>query len=573
VSDRETKPSDLPVWKQLQDHARDLKGRHMRDLFAEGDADTGDDSTRFDRFSARAAGLLLDFSKNLVTDETLDLLVELATARGVFEHRDAMFAGERVNLTENRAVLHTALRASRDATIGVAGGDENVVPGVHEVLDRMKAFVDEVRSGERVGMTGSPFTDVVSIGIGGSGLGPVMATEALEPFTSRSLRVHFVSNVDGTDVAETLRDLPVETTLFIVASKTFTTQETLTNARSARDWLLSRAGVDAADAIRAHFVALSTAEEEVTEFGIDPANMFPFWDWVGGRYSMWGAIGLSVALAVGWESFESMLAGARKMDEHFQTADPRQNLPVLLALLGVWYIDFFGARSHAVIPYDQYLHRLPAYLQQLDMESNGKRVTRSGELIEEGEYDTGPVIFGEPGTNSQHSFFQLLHQGTHWIPTDFLAPIESHNDHGDHHVKLLTNFFAQTEALMRGKTADEARAELEAAAAKRGDDSPVDEALVRHKVFPGNRPTNTILFQKLDPETLGALIALYEHKVFVQGSIWAINSFDQFGVELGKQLAGKILGELEGADEVRSHDSSTNGLINEFKKRRDGVTA
>ncbi|MEJ5210174.1 MAG: glucose-6-phosphate isomerase [Burkholderiales bacterium] len=538
-----------PAWRALKAHHREMAGVHMRDLFAR-------DPDRFARFSLRLDDLLLDYSKNIITERTMALLFHLARQEGVMEQAARMFAGEKINFTEGRAVLHVALRNRSNRPILVDGQD--VMPKVNKVLDHMRQFCDQVRSGAWRGYSGKPISDIVNIGIGGSDLGPVMATEALKPWWG-PLKPHFVSNVDGTHLAETLKTLNPETTLFIVSSKTFTTQETLTNARSARDWLLTAAENE--KAVARHFVAVSTNAGEVKKFGIDTRNMFEFWDWVGGRYSLWSAIGLSIALTIGMDAFESMLAGAHAMDEHFRTAPLEHNMPVILALLGIWYTDFFGAETHAVLPYDQYLHRLPAYLQQLDMESNGKRVRRDRKPV---DYATGPVLWGEPGTNGQHSFYQLIHHGTRLVPADFLAPIESHNPLGQHHLILLSNFFAQTEALMRGKTEEEARAELEATGIR----GRRLKQLLPHKVFPGNRPTNSILFQKLDPPTLGKLIALYEHKVFVQGVIWNINSFDQWGVELGKQLAQKIQPELAGPAPVSSHDSSTNGLINYYKSRR-----
>ena len=509
--------------------------------------------------SHEAAGVFVDWSKHRVTDETLRLLAALAKQADVEGARDAMFSGAKVNLTEGRAVLHVALRNRSNRPILVDG--EDVMPAVNAVLAKMRAFTERVRSGAWTGHTGKAITDVVNIGIGGSDLGPVMVTEALKPYARRDLTAHFVSNVDGTHLAETLRRVDPERTLFVVASKTFTTQETLTNARSARAWLLERLGADAS-AVARHFVALSTNAKEVAAFGIDTANMFEFWDWVGGRYSLWSAIGLSIALAIGMDAFEELLAGAHEMDEHFRAAPLERNLPVVLAMLGVWYANFFGAETHAILPYDQYLHRFAAYLQQGDMESNGKRVDRAGRPIE--GYTTGPIVWGEPGTNGQHAFYQLVHQGTRLVPCDFIAPIESHNPIGDHHPILLANFFAQTEALMKGKTEDEARAELES----QGLPKERVEALAPHKVFPGNRPTTSILVQKVTPRTLGALVAMYEHKIFVQGVVWNVNSFDQWGVELGKQLANRILPELSAPGAVTTHDASTNGLIALYKARR-----
>ncbi|MCA9584815.1 MAG: glucose-6-phosphate isomerase, partial [Myxococcales bacterium] len=541
-----------PAWKALSDHHRALAPKTMRELFA-------DDPRRFERMSAEAAGVFVDYSKHRATDETYKLLFDLARQANVEKWRDEMFSGAPINGTEGRAVLHVALRNRSNRPIEVGGAD--VMPSVNAVLEKMGRFTDRVRSGAWKGHTGKAITDVVNIGIGGSDLGPVMVTEALRPYWKDGLRAHFVSNVDGTHLAEVLRGVDAETTLFVVASKTFTTQETLTNARSARAWLLERLGAGD-DAVAKHFVALSTNAKEVSAFGIDTDNMFEFWDWVGGRYSLWSAIGLPIMCVIGKESFGELLDGAHAMDEHFRAAPLEQNLPVILAMLGVWYGNFFGAETHAILPYDQYLHRFPAYFQQGDMESNGKRVSRGGEPIT--DYATGPVIWGEPGTNGQHAFYQLIHQGTRLIPCDFIAPIETHNPLGRHHEILLANFFAQTEALMRGKTADEARAELEAQGKSKAD----VERLLPHKCFPGNRPTSSILVQKVTPHTLGALVAMYEHKIFVQGVVWDVYSFDQWGVELGKQLASKILPELEGAAEVSTHDASTNGLINRFKARR-----
>src|SRR3569833_1682878 len=538
------------AWAALQSHYEAMRQAHMRDLFAA-------DPDRFAKFSLRFDDLLLDYSKNRITEETMALLVNLARQADLRGWIDRMFGGERINFTEDRAVLHVALRNRSNRPIYVAGVD--VMTSVNAVLAQMRELTGAVRSGAWRGYTGKALTDVVNIGIGGSDLGPVRVTEALKPYGRDGLRPHFVSNIDGTHISETLRRLDPETTLFVIASKTFITQETLTNAHSARAWFLARAKDEAA--VAKHFVALSTNARDVAAFGIDPRNMFEFWDWVGGRYSLWSAIGLSIALAIGMERFEELLTGAHEMDEHFRSAPFEQNLPVVLALLGIWYNDFFSTETHAFLPYYQYLHRFPAYFQQGDMKSNSKRVNRDGEVV---DYDTGPVIWGEPGTNGQHAFYQLIHQGTRLIPCDFLAPIETHNPIGDHHRILLSNFFAQTEALMRGKQADEVRAEL-VAAGLQGD---VLERLLPHKVFPGNRPSNSILFQKLTPRSLGALIALYEHKVFVQGVVWQINSFDQWGVELGKQLAKRILPELEGDHVVTAHDASTNGLINYYKAYR-----
>lgn len=539
-----------PAWKALEAHYQEMKEKHMRDLFKQ-------DPSRFGKFSLRFNDILLDYSKNRITEETMSLLADLATQADVTGWREKMFSGEKINFTENRAVLHVALRNRSNRPIHVDGKD--VMPDINAVLEQMGRFCDTVRQGKWKGYTGKTITDIVNIGIGGSDLGPVMVTEALKPYGKPGLTPHFVSNIDGTHLAETLKYLDAETTLFIIASKTFTTQETLTNAHSARDWFLRRAGDEAA--IAKHFVAVSTNAEEVSRFGIDTKNMFEFWDWVGGRYSLWSAIGLAIALYIGMENFGSILAGAHKMDEHFRTAPLDKNMPVILALLGIWYNNFFGAQTHAILPYDQYLHRFPAYFQQGDMESNGKRVNRQGDLV---GYSTGPIVWGEPGTNGQHAFYQLIHQGSKLVPADFLAPINSQNPLGRHHEILLSNFFAQTEALMKGKTKDEARAEILAG----GMDPEAAERLLPHKIFEGNRPTNSILFNKLDPKTLGALVALYEHKIFVQGIVWNINSYDQWGVELGKQLAKAILPELDGDAPVASHDSSTNGLINYYKGYR-----
>lgn len=537
------------AWTALEAHARALAGRPVRTLFAE-------DPERFRRFSLRLDDLLVDYSKNRVTAETMRFLVALAEAADVPGWRERMFAGETINNTEGRAVLHVALRAARGERIVVDGAD--VVAPVHAVREQMRAFADAVRSGAWLGATGEPISDVVNIGIGGSDLGPVMVTEALKPYQQPGLGVHFVSNVDGTHIAETLKRLRPERTLFIVASKTFTTQETIANATTARAWLVRALGEPA---VARHFVALSTNAEAVAAFGIDTANMFAFWDWVGGRYSLWSAIGLPIAVAIGFERFTALLAGAHAMDQHFRTAPLAANLPVILALIGIWNSNFQGAETYAVLPYDQYLHRLAAYLQQADMESNGKSVTRDGAAV---DYATGPVLFGEPGTNGQHSFYQLIHQGTRLVACDFIAPARSHNPIGEHHHLLLSNFFAQTEALMQGKTEAEARAELVA----QGLTGDALEALVPHKVFAGSRPTNSILVREVDPRTLGMLIALYEHKIFVQGVVWGVNSFDQWGVELGKQLAKVILPELAGPEPVTGHDGSTNGLINAYKELR-----
>ncbi|MCD0169509.1 glucose-6-phosphate isomerase [Deinococcus sp. 23YEL01] len=535
-------------WQDLTAHAEATRDLHLRDLFAA-------DPQRGERLNAEGAGLYLDYSKNRVTDETLGLLLALARETGVEARRDAMFAGEKINVTEGRAVLHTALRAPAGATVMVDG--RNVVPDVHEVLDRMAAFADQVRAGTWLGHTGRPLRNIVNIGIGGSDLGPVMAFEALRHYAQRDLTLRFVSNVDGTDLVEKTRDLDPAETLVIVSSKTFTTQETMANAQSARAWLLAALGDESA--VARHFVAVSTNADAVQKFGIDTANMFGFWDWVGGRYSMDSAIGLSLMLAVGPDGFRELLAGFHAMDEHFRTAPLEGNLPVLLGLLGIWYNNFHDAQSHAVLPYDQYLAYFPAYLQQLDMESNGKHITLGGQPV---DYQTGPVIWGQPGTNGQHAFYQLIHQGTKLIPADFIGfcqtlnplPLESG---APHHDLLMANVFAQTEALAFGKSLDAVLAE------------GVQPELAPHRVFDGNRPTNTILADRLTPHTLGALIALYEHKVFVQGAVWNINSFDQWGVELGKVLAGKIVPELHAdAEPELQHDSSTNALIRRYRTRR-----
>jgi len=537
------------AWKELESHKKEIAKLHMRDLFAQ-------DPGRFDKFSVRYKDILLDFSKNRITEQTFKLLLGLTREARLEKWIDRMFGGEKINVTEGRAVLHVALRNRSGRPIYV--DDQDVMPEVNKVLGRMKRFCKSVREGEWRGHTGKRITDVINIGIGGSDLGPVMVTEALKPYgDDKKLRVHFVSNVDGTHIAETLKRINPETCLFVIASKTFTTQETMTNAATARAWLLKKAKDESA--VAKHFVALSTNGAEVKKFGINTANMFGFWDWVGGRYSLWSAIGLPIALYIGFDNFEELLAGGHDMDGHFATTPFEKNLPVILALMGIWYNDFFDAQTEAILPYDQYMHRFAAYFQQGDMESNGKSVTREGVRV---KCQTGPIIWGEPGTNGQHAFYQLIHQGTKLVPCDFIAPIRTHNPIGQHHPILLSNFLAQTEALMKGKTADEVRAELE----KDGMSGKKLEALIPHKVFDGNRPTNSIVVDEITPRSLGRLIALYEHKIFVQGIIWDINSFDQWGVELGKQLAKKILPELTAAGRVKSHDSSTNGLINYIKK-------
>jgi glucose-6-phosphate isomerase len=538
-----------PAWQALKAHSEITGRRHLRELFAQ-------DPERFSRFSLRLGDILLDYSKHRITADTMELLFELARSVDVEGWRDRMFTGGKINTTENRAVLHVALRNRSGRPILVDGLD--VMPGIEAVLEKMRLFSEQVRNGAWRGSTGETITNVVNIGIGGSDLGPVMVCEALKPYQRPDLRPHFVSNVDGAHLTHTLAGLDPARTLFIVASKTFTTQETMTNAASARGWLTEALGEDA---VAKHFVAVSTNATEVARFGIDTANMFEFWDWVGGRYSLWSAVGLPIVLAVGFERFRELLEGAHEMDEHFQSAPLDQNMPVIMGLLGVWYRNFLGASTLALLPYDQHLSRFAAYFQQGDMESNGKSVRRDGSRV---DYATGPVIWGEPGTNGQHAFFQLLHQGTELIPADFLAAVESQTPLGDHHDKLLANFLAQTEALAFGKTEDEVRAELE----KKGMSGAALEALLPHKVFEGNRPTTSLLYRTLTPHRLGSLIALYEHKIFVQGIIWGINSYDQWGVELGKELASRILPELQSDATVPDHDSSTNGLIDYVRRLR-----
>ncbi|MET0088850.1 MAG: glucose-6-phosphate isomerase [Candidatus Thiodiazotropha sp.] len=537
-------------WRALEQHWTEIEPLLMRDLFQQS-------PERSEQMSLRQCGILLDYSKNRVTGRSLNLLLALAQSVDLDGWRRRMFSGERINITENRAVLHVALRNRSNQPIWFDG--EDVMPAVNAVLDKMGRFAESVRSGEWRGFTGKSITDVVNIGIGGSNLGPLMVCEALKPYQSPGLRVHFVSNVDATHIHETVKSLNSETTLFVVASKTFTTQETLTNARTARDWLLNSLKDDAA--VARHFVAVSTNAEQVSAFGIDVENMFEFWDWVGGRYSLWSAIGLPIALAIGMPGFLEMLEGAHEMDQHFLHADLSQNMPVIMALLGIWYVNFAGAHSEAVLPYDQYLQYLPAYLQQADMESNGKRVTRLGRPV---EYNTGPIIWGAAGTDGQHAFYQLIHQGTHLIPCDFIMPVNSHNETADHHQKLFANCLAQSEALMKGKTRTEVREEMEQA----GMDPEKIVDLLPHRIFPGNRPSNTLLIDKITPSRLGSLIALYEHKIFVQGVIWRVNSFDQWGVELGKQLAGVILPELMDEQTSSPHDSSTQGMISYFHRHR-----
>ena len=540
-----------PAWLALKSHHTQLTQLSIHDLFDQ-------DPHRFDRFSLQLDDMLVDISKQPVTQETIHLLLALARQQNLESWIERMFLGEKINSTENRAALHIALRSKKPIMLD----DEDVTVKARAVLKKIEQFSATVRSGEYKGYSGKAFTDIVNIGIGGSDLGPLMVTEALKPYGLQRLKPHFVSNIDGTQLYETLQQLDPATTLFIIASKTFTTQETMTNAHSARAWFIAQGGRE--QDVARHFIAVSTNRSAVEKFGIQPDNMFEFWDWVGGRYSLWSSVGLSIALTIGMDHFYALLSGADAMDQHFANTPLDKNIPVMLGLIGIWHINFHGIRSHAVLPYDQYLHRFPAYLQQLEMESNGKRISRDGDAI---DYQTGTVIWGEPGTNGQHAFYQLLHQGTQTISADFLAPCQSHHPINNHHNLLLSNFFAQTEALMYGKTEREVRAELEA-------QSMPDESikkLLPHKTFPGNRPTTSILFKKLDPKTLGALIALYEHKVFVQSVIWNINPFDQWGVELGKQLANKILPELEQGkhdETVTSHDASTNGLIQFFKKHR-----
>jgi glucose-6-phosphate isomerase len=538
---------ESPAWQALIEHQKEVSNLHMRDLFAQ-------DPQRFRRFSLRFGDVLFDFSKNRVTEKTMQLLFDLARQADLERWIEAMFTGQKINITEDRAVLHVALRNRSNTPIYVDGQD--VMPEVNRVLTKMRGFSEAVRSGEWKGYTGKSISDVVNIGIGGSDLGPKMVCEALKPYARPDLRAHFVSNVDSSDMVEVLKSVNPETTLFLVASKTFTTQETMTNAHSARQWFLAAAKDEAA--IAKHFVAMSTNAQAVSKFGIDTRNMFEFWDWVGGRYSLWSAIGLSIALYLGMDRFEELLGGAHKVDQHFRTTPFERNIPVIMGLLGVWYNNFFGAQSHAILPYDQYLVYFPAYFQQGDMESNGKGVNRQGEWV---DYSTGPILWGQPGTNGQHAFYQLIHQGTKLIPCDFLAAAHSHNPLGEHQPILLSNFLAQTEALMKGKMAAEARAELQAA----GVSGEQLEILVPAKTFPGNKPTNSFFYPELTPEILGELIAFYEHKIFTQGIIWNINSYDQMGVELGKQLARAILPELKGEGEVTNHDSSTNGLINYYK--------
>jgi glucose-6-phosphate isomerase len=536
-------PNGTAAWQQLQQHyQKEIKPLHMRTIFK-------DDAGRFSKYSFRLDDILVDFSKNILTDRTMELLRQLYADCKVKEAIEAMFTGEKINQTEDRSVLHTALRNFSGQPVFSDGKD--VMPDVMRVLAQMKAFAGRIHSGEWKGYTGKKIKYIVNIGIGGSDLGPVMVTEALKPYWIEGIQTYFVSNVDATHIAETLKKVSPEEVLFLIASKTFTTQETMTNAHTARDWFLQSARDETQ--VAKHFVALSTNEKEVVKFGIDKANMFEFWDWVGGRYSLWSAIGLSIVLTVGYDNFEALLKGAHKTDVHFRSTPVEKNIPAIMALIGLWYTNFFGSQTEAILPYDQYLHRFAAYFQQGNMESNGKSVDRNGMPV---EWATGPVVWGEPGTNGQHAFYQLIHQGKVLIPCDFIAPAVSHNPLGDHHLKLLSNFFAQTQALMNGKTGEELEAEK------------VPASLIPYKMFSGNRPTNSFLLKEITPFSLGQLIAMYEHKIFVQGVIWNIYSFDQWGVELGKQLAGKILPELKGGEEVKGHDSSTNGLINAYKKMR-----
>lgn len=544
-------PKTTPAWNALQNHYQQMRKTHLKELFSA-------DPNRFDKFTANFSDqILLDYSKNIITEETIAKLLDLANQCKLSEAIQAMYNGEKINQTEGRAVLHTALRNRSNTPIQVDG--EDVMPHVNAVLEKMRQFCGKIHSGEWTGYTGKAIKSIVNIGIGGSDLGPVMITEALKPYKKEQIDSYFVSNVDGTHIAETLKHLDTETTLFLIASKTFTTQETMTNAHSARDWFLAKAKDESF--VAKHFAALSTNSNAVAEFGIDTNNMFEFWDWVGGRYSSWSAIGLSIALSIGFENFEELLSGAHDMDQHFATTPFKDNLPVLLGLIGIWYNNFFGSETVAILPYDQYMHRFPAYFQQGDMESNGKYVDRNGNPV---DYQTGPIIWGEPGTNGQHAFYQLIHQGTKLIPADFIAPAQTHNPLSDHHSKLLSNFFAQTQALAFGKDAKTVESEFTA----QGKSAEEVAKLVPFKVFQGNHPTNSILLKKITPRSLGSLIALYEHKIFVQGVIWNIFTFDQWGVELGKQLANKILPELSDDTEINSHDGSTNGLINTFKKWR-----
>ncbi|MBJ7881730.1 glucose-6-phosphate isomerase [Gelidibacter salicanalis] len=543
-------PSETPAWKALVAHQKEMKNVQMKDLFEK-------DPKRFEKMCIVFGEVLFDYSKNIITEKTLEKLLQLTEDCKVNEAREAMFAGEKINQTEDRAVMHTALRSFSDQPMTIDGKD--IMQEVRATRQKMKTFCEKIHSGGWKGYSGKNIKTIVNIGIGGSDLGPVMVTEALKPYWIEGIQAHFVSNVDGTQIVETLKDLNPEETLFTIASKTFTTQETMTNAHTARDWFLKSAKDQ--KLVAKHFVALSTNEEGVKAFGIAPENMFVFWGWVGGRYSLWSSIGLSIALTIGYDNFEQLLKGAASTDHHFRTADFEENIPVIMALIGIWYTNFFGSETEAILPYDQYMHRFPAYFQQGNMESNGKHTDRNGNDV---SYSTGPVVWGEPGTNGQHAFYQLVHQGTHIIPCDFIAPAINHNPIGEHHSILMSNFFAQTEALMNGKDADQVASELK--------DDKMNEAqmkkLIPFKVFTGNKPTNSFLLKEITPFSLGALIALYEHKIFVQGVIWNIFSFDQWGVELGKQLAKKVLPELENDTKIESHDASTNGLINAYKKWR-----
>jgi glucose-6-phosphate isomerase len=545
-----TKPTNTKAWQKLEQHYKKMSRTHIRELFAK-------DPDRFNKFSLTLEDILFDYSKNRISEKTISLLLSLAKECKVSEAINALFTGDKINQTEGRSVLHVALRNVSGKPVYSDGQD--VMPLVQKVLQQMQQFSNRVHTGEWTGYTGKKIRYIVNIGIGGSDLGPYMVTEALKPYWHKDIQPYFVSNVDATHIVETLKKVSAEETLFLIASKTFTTQETMTNAHTARKWFLESAGDEAH--IAKHFVALSTNEKEVVKFGIDKANMFEFWDWVGGRYSLWSAIGLSIALTVGYDNFHSLLQGGHSADNHFRTTAFEKNIPVIMALVGAWYTSFFGSQTEAILPYDQYMHRFAAYFQQGNMESNGKSVDRKGKPV---NYSTGPVIWGEPGTNGQHAFYQLIHQGTVLVPCDFIAPANSHNPVGDHHAKLLSNFFAQTEALMNGKTKKEVLAEF----VKAGKKQEEVANLVPFKVFSGNRPTNSILLKKITPYTLGQLIALYEHKIFVQGVIWNIFSFDQWGVELGKQLANNILPELVTDKKVKSHDASTNGLINAYKKMK-----
>jgi glucose-6-phosphate isomerase len=544
-------PTTTSSWKKLEEHYKVMKTKHMKNMFAE-------DPDRFSKFSLKFEDILVDYSKNIIEEETLALLIQLAHESHLKDAIEKMYTGEKINKREDRAVLHVALRNRSNTPVYEDGMD--VMPEVNAVLKQMEIFSKQVISGEWKGYTGKSIKHIVNIGIGGSDLGPYMVTEALKPYQKKHLSLHYVSNVDGTHIAETLKRIDPETTLFMIASKTFTTQETMTNAQSARDWFLEHAQDE--EHIKKHFVAISTNTKAVKAFGIDPDNMFKFWDWVGGRYSLWSSIGLSIACGIGFDKYVELLEGAHAMDQHFRNTAFEKNIPVILAVIGLWYNNFFGAHSEAILPYDQYMHRFPAYFQQGNMESNGKYVDRDGHPV---SYQTGPIIWGEPGTNGQHAFYQLIHQGTKMIPCDFLAPAKSHNPISDHHDKLLSNFFAQTEALMNGKTYEEVVEEL---CVQCLTEHEIKE-LAPYKVFTGNKPTNSVLFKELTPRTLGSLIAMYEHKIFVQGVIWNIFSFDQWGVELGKQLANKILPELNQKVDIATHDSSTNGLINAYKQMRN----